>query len=183
MILEALGVLAAGGLAYGLLKSDGGEKTESKGQVFSDGSIEEIKSVNKKFDCRLSCKNVRVFNSPNYETKYQINGKEYDNRYIPDENWVTIEKPDGIDCDLVLFLEKDQYGNKVVKLVRDIPCFDSGDREYDSCHSLKFFHNAGKVHSLYCGEGYRIAKLVLFENVTQLSENLKDFLREKDFPF
>lgn len=69
-----------------------------------------------------------------------------------------------------------------MRLKQNIPCFDSGDREYDSAHLLYFFHNGGQVHALYCGEGYRVATLTLFEKVKITNTRLKNFLKSEGFP-
>jgi hypothetical protein len=58
------------------------------------------------------------------------------------------------DCNVRLFT--DGYYPKVVRLSKDIPTFDSGDREYDSWHDLYLVQEqSGNIHAVYCTGGYR----------------------------
>ncbi len=55
---------------------------------------------------------------------------------------------------------------KVVRLSKSIPTFDSGDREYDSWHDLYLGTTRERtVQALYCTGGYRVAKAVFFGKV------------------
>ena len=55
-------------------------------------------------------------------------------------------------------------------------------REYDQYHLLYLFHNEGQIHALYCAKGYRMAKLILCENVKLSGIRLKQYLKSEGFP-
>lgn len=141
-----------------------------------------VKSVNREFKCRISCNSVFLFDYPNYESEYSINGKKYVSyQTLQEQELGTSKEKYGCDCDKFSVFQ-DSYDNKVIGLIHKVPCFDSGDREYDQFHNLFLFHNGGQIYALYCGEGYRIAKLVLFENVIITGTRLKQYLRSQGFP-
>lgn len=143
---------------------------------------ETVRILNREFKCGISCEKVCHFPSPDYDTEYVIDGKKYVGyQTLQAEKTNAAEEKHGCECDRISEYQ-DSYGNQVILLIQDIPCFDSGDREYDRYHLLYFFHNAGKVHALYCGEGYRIATLTLFENVRVFNPLLKHYLKSKGFP-
>lgn len=141
-----------------------------------------VKSLNREFKCGINCNSVYLLVSPNYESEYSINDKKYVGyQTLQAQKIGTSDNTYGCDCDRIT-VYKDCYGNKVIKLIHDIPCFDSGDREYDSTHVLYLFHNNGRIYALYCGEGYRIATLTLFENVKISNNKLKGYLISECFP-
>ena len=148
----------------------------------SSTNNDAIKSLNREFHCGISCKKAVFFESPDYSTEYSVNEHKYIGyQTLQNEKVGTSEEKYGCDCDRIS-VYKDDYGNKVILLIHDIPCFDSGDREYDRYHLLYFFHNKGRIHALYCGEGYRIAKLILFENIKLSGMRLKQYLKSEGFP-
>ena len=143
---------------------------------------EKVSRINNEFNCLISCDNVRIFVSPDYTTEYEVNDRKY-------VGYKTLEKmklrstdmTGSLRCDKISTF-KDDYENNVVVLVRNIPCFDSGDREYDSNHLLYFFHDKNCISALYCREGYRMASLVLFEDITPISADLIKLLKDDGFP-
>lgn len=143
---------------------------------------EKVSRINNEFNCLISCDNVRIFVSPDYTTEYEVNGRKY-------VGYKTLEKmklgstdmTGSFRCDKILSF-KDDYESNVVVLVRNIPCFDSGDREYDSLHRLYFFHDEKSISALYTCEGYRMASLALFEYITPISADLIKLLKDDGFP-
>jgi len=75
---------------------------------------------------------------------------------------------------IVLF-ESEAYP-KVVRITKDIPTFDSGDRQYDSWHDLFLARDfRGCLHGLYAAGGYRVAKVINLGLVLDYPEELKRF--------
>lgn len=75
---------------------------------------------------------------------------------------------------IVLF-ENEAYP-KVVRLTKDIPAFDSGDREYDSWHDLFLaMDRHGCLHGLYATGGYRVAKMIDLGRVLDYPQELRRF--------
>lgn len=196
VFLAACGALVAG---VTILEKKKNERNNKTNQNYTDGSDDNepeinvrrgldynekdlVKSVNREFRCGIKCDEVEYFVSPNYETEYTVNGKKYISyQTLQAKKEDECKSKYGCNCDRIVGCE-DSYGNKVIELIQDIPCFDSGDREYDSDHLLFLFHNDGQTHALYCGEGYRIATLILFKNVTVLNMRLKQYMRSNGFP-
>ena len=78
------------------------------------------------------------------------------------------------DCYVRFFT--DGYYPRVVRLSKDIPTFDSGDREYDSWHDLYLVQEqSGNIHAVYCTGGYRIATIQGYAKVHQLPNILKKY--------
>ena len=78
------------------------------------------------------------------------------------------------DCNVRFFT--DGYYPRVVRLSKDIPTFDSGDREYDSWHDLYLVQEqSGNIHAVYCTGGYRIATIQGYAKVHQLPNILKKY--------
>lgn len=145
-------------------------------------TAQAVQSLNREFKCGIGCEGGCQILPPDYNTEYTINGKKYVGYQTLQAIKVsTGENKYGCDCDRIS-VYRDRYGHKVILLIRDIPCFDSGDREYDSAHLLYLFHNDGQMNALYCREGYRVATLTLFENVTVSHMELRKFLKAEGFP-
>lgn len=65
---------------------------------------------------------------------------------------------------------------KVVRLIKDVPTFDSGDREYDSWHDLYLVQKKrGNVFAVYCKGGYRISEIIGYSKVFIYPSWLKRF--------
>ena len=185
----ALGVVVAAGLIFAIQKYKDRvvSQPEQEQQDNDDsGSIIKVRrgidaeinnavhSLNREFKCGISCEKVQLL-SADYNTKYIAGDKDYVGyQSLETGKCGEVENKYGCSCDIVS-LYIDSYGCKVVRLKQTIPCFDSGDREYDSAHLLYFFHNGGQVHALYCGEGYRVATLTLFEKVKITNTRLINF--------
>lgn len=76
---------------------------------------------------------------------------------------------------IVLF-ENDHYP-KVVRITKNMPTFDSGDREYDSWHDLYLVRDRwGALHGLYATGGYRVAKVISLGIVLSYPKELKRFI-------
>ena len=76
----------------------------------------------------------------------------------------------------------DRFHHHVVAVVKSVPTFDSGDREYDSRHTLYLFHNEGRISAAYVKEGYRIAELYVLKDLQSVGEELKPYLEKAGFP-
>lgn len=78
------------------------------------------------------------------------------------------------DCNVRVFT--DGYYPKVVRLSKDIPTFDSEDREYDSWHDLYLVQETnGNIHAVYCTGGYRVEKMRGYAKVYRLPNKLKKY--------
>ncbi|MBO4468697.1 MAG: hypothetical protein J5766_05290 [Clostridia bacterium] len=179
MFYEILGISALGGLVIAALKT---RSTGNSGSPFDKAKYEALKDLSNEFECSIRCKRVRVFENPDYtKTKYRIGNKLYVSyKTLLKTELETRKKPKNFRCDKVSVFE-DEYGEKVVALISEIPCFDSGDRMYDSLRSVFFFQVDGKTYAVYCGEGYSIAEFKLFEEVAPSSDNLKELLKSEGF--
>lgn len=184
-----IGILATLGVLFAVFsyKEKAGQAVNEKepGVIIrrdlSSNVSEMTKSLNREFKCGISCENIQLL-TPDYNTKYTVNAKDYVGyQTLEAEECGDSEDKYGCDCDSVS-LYKDMYGCKVLRLKQRIPCFDSGDREYDSAHLLYLFHNSGKTYALYCGEGYRVATLTLFSNVSVSNSRLRKYLKAEGFP-
>ena len=81
-------------------------------------------------------------------------------------------------CDVMIYT--DGHYPKVVRLSKDIPTFDSGDREYDSWHDLYLAEEKnGNIHAVYCTGGYRIAKIQGYAKVHKYPDELKPYLESQ----
>lgn len=194
--IAACGAFITGVAYYEKKKNEKNDnKNQSENSSFSDDTQEKVhvrhdvspnknavSDVNREFKCGIACNSVHSFISPDYNTEYTVNNYKYVGyQTLQNKKVGTSEKKHGCNCDRIS-VYKDDYGNKVILLIQDIPCFDSGDREYDSAHLLYLFHNNGQIHALYCGEGYRIATLILFENISLFQPLLKSYLKREGFP-
>lgn len=76
----------------------------------------------------------------------------------------------------------DTYGEKVLKTYKQIPTFDSGDREWDS-RELEFLMFDGKHFNLVVMRGgYRIAKLTFYEKLVAADEQMKPIFERLGWP-
>lgn len=143
---------------------------------------EALQEIEREYKCKIDCEIVREFDTPAYDMKYTVEGVEYISyRTLDSKGTGKYDGNYGCECDRIVGYT-DSYGRQVVLLVHEIPCFDSEDRMYDQYHLLFFFHNEKHLHALYCREGYRISVFRIFENVTVLSEELKQLLASEGFP-
>ena len=77
---------------------------------------------------------------------------------------------------------KDAFFRSAVALRFDVPTFDSGDRQYDSRHTLYLFHSLTDVSAVYCKEGYEIAELYILDTLKAVSAELHALLSGLGFP-
>ena len=156
----------------------------SEQKTITDEEARKIAYIGREFNCKFQCESVHTLRRPENNAEYLVGGNAYGGRHrSPGDDVIKeIDKAKEFHCNQILFRKRDPHEHEAVKLFRDIPCFDSGDREWDSMHSLMFVHNEGKLHAIYCVEGYSIARIVILENVTPDSENLRTLLRECGFP-
>ena len=76
----------------------------------------------------------------------------------------------------------DEYGESVIVLIQEIPCFDSWDYMVDTFHSLYFFHNENSIAALYCQEGDQLSRVYVFQDIRNFDERLKGVLKDYNFP-
>ncbi len=77
-------------------------------------------------------------------------------------------------CNLATFTSGDHL--TVLRISRDIPTFDSGDREYDAWHDLYLIREkSGHIHAVYAAGGYRIAVLRGYAAVAAYPPELKQY--------
>lgn len=68
---------------------------------------------------------------------------------------------------------------QVIRLSKDIPIFDSGDREYDLWHDLYLVSESnGQLCAVYCTGGYRLARIIGFLNVIKYPEEFELYLKK-----
>lgn len=187
------GVIIVAGMIYGAKKlndyvvkrSDKAQESNEQPFIPHEDSVDlqkqRIDRLKTEFNCDIKCDET-IELKPHYETKYSVNEHNYIGYKSLSHLKCTVkEKPISFNCDRIIeYL--DTYDHKVIVLSKDIPCFDSGDREYDSSHRLYFFHDGNDTHALYVGEGYRVASLILYKNIKPQSICLKQLLDRKGFP-
>lgn len=164
------------GIAFGILdlncEEASAEKTEYKRQYICES-----------FGCEFQCTNMKKLKKPDKLAAFRLFDRTY-NGYntLIKTKLETIENGYSFQCDRINRY-MDKFGESVVAFVKDIPCFDSGDRMYDSRRSLYFFQNKSRIAALYCAEGYQISELYVFENLHEFDEQLTDCLRNNEFHF
>lgn len=95
---------------------------------------------------------------------------------IEDYKSGNLKKPYGSyhDCDVMVYT-----GGKyprVVRIDKDIPTFDSDDREYDSWRDLYLVKREnGSIFAVYCTGGYRIAEIAGYETVYKFPDELSQY--------
>ncbi len=84
--------------------------------------------------------------------------------------------PDFRQCKLTYY-EGGTY-EKALRLRKDIPTFDSSDREYDSYHDLYLLKSKySGILGTYCTGGYEIAKLISLGEMTSIPDELAEYLK------
>lgn len=79
-------------------------------------------------------------------------------------------------CDVLVYT--DGYYPKVVRLCKNIPTFDSEDREYDSWHDLYLVQEQnGNIHAAYCTGGYHVAQIIGYAKVYLYPGLLKKYFK------
>ena len=154
-----------GGVIYGLSK------------LMNENVLLSFKEITSDFNCKFFYSGAKSFINPDYDTTYILHGKTYTS-YKTLEYKYCGEKSEQL-CNNSVQEYIDEYGNKVISLIKRIPCFDSADRVYDSSHILYFFQQSNHIYALYCKGGYRITTMVLFSNIVPINANLKELLKSE----
>lgn len=135
------------------------------------------------FGCEFQCTNMKKLKEPSILARFKFFGRTY-NGYntLKKTELERIENDYSFKCDRIKKY-MDNFGESVVVLEADVPCFDSGDRMFDSMRSLYFFQNSGRIAALYCAEGYQISQLYVFENLSEFNNQLIECLKNNGFNF
>ena len=72
-----------------------------------------------------------------------------------------------------VYLTADAYGEKVLRTYKQIPTFDSGDREWDSMELEYLFFDGKHINLVVMRGGYRIAKLTFYEKLLRADVRMK----------
>lgn len=80
------------------------------------------------------------------------------------------------------YLTADAYGEKVLRTYKQIPTFDSGDREWDSMELEYLFFDGKYIHLVVMRGGYRIAKLTFYENLLSADVRMKPIFEKLGWP-
>ena len=81
-----------------------------------------------------------------------------------------------------VFLGKDSYGESVLETRRDLPTFDSGDREWNSRVMEFLFFDGANVQLLIVQSGYKIASLTFYETLLSADSRLKPLFQRLGWP-
>lgn len=164
-------------------KSNPSQKAINNVQVMSEEEVlNQRQQICNSFGIEFQYANIMELSEPDDSAIFNIFGRTY-------EGYKTLRgsEPKEFDdtlnfkCDILRRYD-DEYGQSVIVLIQDIPCFDSWDYMVDSYHSLYFFHSGNDIAALYCQEGYQISKIYVFESIRETDEQLKSILKDNDFP-
>ena len=81
-----------------------------------------------------------------------------------------------------VYLTADAYGEKVLRTYKQIPTFDSGDREWDSMELEYLFYDGKHIHLVVMRGGYRIAKLIFYEKLLTADVRMKPIFEKLCWP-
>ena len=81
-----------------------------------------------------------------------------------------------------VYLTADAYGEKVLRTYKQIPTFDSGDREWDSTELEYLFFDGKHIHLVVMRGGYRIAKLTFYEKLLTADVRMKPVFEKLGWP-
>lgn len=81
-----------------------------------------------------------------------------------------------------VYLTADAYGEKVLRTYKQIPTFDSGDREWDSTELEYLFFDGKHIHLVVMRGGYRIAKLTFYEKLLTADVRMKPIFEKLGWP-
>lgn len=186
LAVVTLTAIIAGVLVHGCQKKQPDEPEGLSGvserTYIKKNKDKDIHSINRDYGCEIGCQEVYFFSLLSYDVEYCVDGYTYAGyKSLKKVKLKVSDKKYGTCCDsFVIF--SDEYERNVIKLEKEIPCFDSSDREYDHHHSLYFFHTNKKVYALYCAEGYHIATLKLLEGITVGNSKLRSYMKSLGFP-
>jgi len=142
--------------------------------------IERLKSD---FHYDFDFKSVREVNPPGRDTMIRIKSRYYTRL----EGFARFKIKDFDDREakfhgVRISMYRDAMLHRSLVLRFDPPCFDSGDRQYDSRRTLYLVHGFTDISGVYCVEGYEVSELYVFEGLTAVSEKLLDYLKIAGFP-
>lgn len=129
------------------------------------------------FSSLREIKNPRSDSLFRVKTRYYYGTKALTKRKLKDH-----EHPDLAKRGVHIIEYRDPFLRSVIALRMDVPTFDSGDRQYDSRHTLYIFHSWTDISAVYCKEGYTISELYILENLTAVSVELLEILKTARFP-
>ena len=73
---------------------------------------------------------------------------------------------------------KSEKYRKIICISRQIPTFDSSDREYDSWHDLYLLQEKnGIIRAVYCTGGYCVSRIEGYAEVYKYPEYLKKYFK------
>lgn len=81
-----------------------------------------------------------------------------------------------------VFLGKDSYGGSVLGTRRNLPTFDSSDREWNSKVMEFLFFDGANVQLLVVQGGYKIASLTFYETLLSADSRLKPLFQRLGWP-
>ena len=81
-----------------------------------------------------------------------------------------------------VYLTADAYGEKVLRTYKEIPTFDSGDRQWDSTELEYLFYDGKHIHLVVMRGGYRIAKLTFYEKLLAADTRMKPIFEKLGWP-
>lgn len=81
-----------------------------------------------------------------------------------------------------VFLGRDIYGESVLGTRRNLPTFDSSDREWDSRVMEFLFFDGANVHLLVVRGGYKIATLTFYERLLSADSRMKPLFERLGWP-
>ncbi len=142
-----------------------------------------IKTLKREFNYDFSFKSLRPISDPRDDSFFRVKTRYYfgpnalRKRTVREHDNPALEK-----IGVTAIEYKDAFFRSVLALKLDVPTFDSGDREFDSRHTLYLFHSMTDVSALYCKEGYSISELYILETLSGVSEELYTKLKELNFP-
>ena len=81
-----------------------------------------------------------------------------------------------------VFIGRDAYGEKVLRIRTGIPTFDDSDREWDSEEDEYLFFDGKDIHLVVMRGGYRIARLTFYEKLLTADLRLKPIFEKLGWP-
>lgn len=106
---------------------------------------------------------------------YCFNGRSY--RDV-DSLWA--ERIEKISEDVLIGVDK--FGEKVLVICREIPTFDSSDREWNSLEEEYLMFDGRDVHLVSMAGGYRIAQLTFYEKLLTADVRMKPIFEKLGWP-
>lgn len=112
--------------------------------------------------------------------QYTLNGKEYTD--VSCFNAKGEEKERIEDIADFAYITEDIYGSKVLCVGRNLPAFDSSDREWDSCVAEYLMFDGKDINLIVMRGGYKIAYLTFYTKLISADIELKAWFERLGFP-